>query len=90
MDESLEKLRENQDQIIEVSFDYRVEIEAISRISNVDFVKNPHDFDYEIYIKGSKDMRPIVFDFAHDNGLKILKLQLKNKSLEQLFKSLTD
>ena len=90
MDESIEKLRENQDQIIQVSFDYRVEIEAISRISNVDFVKNPHDFDYEIYIKGSKDMRPIVFDFAHDNGLKILKLQLKNKSLEQLFKSLTD
>ena len=90
MDESIEKLRENQDQIIEVSFDYRVEIEAISRISNVDFVKNPHDFDYEIYIKGSKDMRSIVFDFAHDNGLKILKLQLKNKSLEQLFKSLTD
>ena len=90
MDESLEKLRENQDQIIEVSFDYRVEIEAISRISNVDFVKNPHDFDYEIYIKGSKDMRSVVFDFAHDNGLKILKLQLKNKSLEQLFQSLTD
>jgi ABC-2 type transport system ATP-binding protein len=90
LDEPLDKLRNNQDQIIEVSFDYRVEIEAVSRISNVDHVKNPHDFDYEIYIKGSQDMRSVVFDFAHDNGLKILKLQLKNESLEQLFKSLTD
>ncbi|MDG2234648.1 MAG: gliding motility-associated ABC transporter ATP-binding subunit GldA, partial [Flavobacteriaceae bacterium] len=30
-----------------------------------------------------------IFDFAHDNGLKILKLQMKNESLEQLFNNLT-
>ena len=40
-------------------------------------------------LSGTKDMRPAVFDFAHDNGLKILNLQLKNESLEQLFKKLT-
>jgi len=34
-------------------------------------------------------MRPAVFDFAHDNGLKILNLQLKNKGLETLFHELT-
>jgi ABC-2 type transport system ATP-binding protein len=52
-------------------------------------VRNPHDFDYELQLKDKKDMRPAVFDFAHDNGLKILKLQLKNESLEKLFNSLT-
>ncbi|MDG1190556.1 MAG: ATP-binding cassette domain-containing protein [Flavobacteriaceae bacterium] len=89
LDQALEVLRKDQKQIIEVSFDYRVETEALARIPEVEKVKNTHDFDYEIHIKGSEDLRPVVFDFAHDNGLKILKLQLKNESLEQLFNSLT-
>lgn len=89
LDESLKNLRKNQQQIIEVSFDYRVETEALARLPKVEKVKNTHDFDYEIYIKGSEDQRPAVFDFAHDNGLKILSLQLKNESLETLFKELT-
>ena len=89
LDQALEVLRKDQKQIIEVSFDYRVETEALARIPKVEKVKNIHDFDYEIHIKGSEDLRPVVFDFAHDNGLKILKLQLKNQSLEQLFNSLT-
>ena len=89
LDQALEVLRKDQKQIIEVSFDYRVETEALARIPKVEKVKNIHDFDYEIHIKGSEDLRPVVFDFAHDNGLKILKLQLKNESLEQLFNSLT-
>ena len=31
-------------------------------------------------------MRPAVFDFAHDNGLKTLNLTSKNKNLESLFR----
>lgn len=89
LDQALEVLRKDQKQIIEVRFDYRVETEALARIPKVEKVKNTHDFDYEIQIKGSEDLRPVIFDFAHDNGLKILKLQLKNESLEQLFNSLT-
>ena len=89
LDESLESLSKNQQQIIEVSFDYRVETEALARLPQVEKVKNTHDFDYEIYLKGSEDQRPAVFDFAHDNGLKILSLQLKNESLETLFNELT-
>jgi ABC-2 type transport system ATP-binding protein len=34
-------------------------------------------------------MRPKVFDFAHDNGLKILSLQQKNVGLEKRFNALT-
>jgi len=36
-----------------------------------------------------QDMRPVIFDFANENGLKILQLHLKNKNLEQLFKEIT-
>ena len=89
LDQPLESLRKNQQQIIEVSFDYRVETEALARLDQVEKVKNSHDFQYEIYLKGSEDQRPAVFDFAHDNGLKILSLQLKNESLEKLFNELT-
>ena len=89
LDQPLESLRKNQQQIIEVSFDYRVETEALARLDQVEKVKNTHDFQYEIYLKGSEDQRPAVFDFAHDNGLKILSLQLKNESLEKLFNELT-
>ncbi len=89
LDENLEILRKDQNQIIEVSFDFRIETEALNRIDGVSKVKNTHDFDYEIHVTGKQDLRPAIFDFAHDNGLKILKLQLKNESLEQLFTSLT-
>ncbi len=89
LDESLKNLRKNQQQIIEVSFDYSVETEALARLPQVEKVTNTHDFDYEIYLNGNEDQRPAVFDFAHDNGLKILSLQLKNESLEALFKELT-
>ena len=89
-DDRLENINKNQKQILEVSFDYRIETEALSKIQNVGKVINTRDFDYEIYAKGTKDIRSLVFDFAHENGLKILSLQLKNQNLEQLFNNLTN
>jgi ABC-2 type transport system ATP-binding protein len=89
LDQALEELRNKQEQIIEVSFDYRIEVVALEKLTNIQKAINTHDFDYELHIKGTKDMRPSIFDFAHDNGLKISNLQLKNQSLEQLFKELT-
>ena len=88
-DQSLNELKGNQNQIIEVEFDYRVEEELIFGMKNVSDVKNIYDFVYEITFSVQQDMRPTVFDFAHDNGLKILKLNQKNKNLESLFHELT-
>ena len=34
-------------------------------------------------------MRPAVFDIAHDNGLKTLQLNQKNKNLEAVFREMT-
>ena len=89
LDQALEAIQNKQEQIIEVSFDYRIELVALEKLPNIQKVINTHDFDYELHINSTQDMRPAVFDFAHDNGLKILNLQLKNESLEQLFKKLT-
>lgn len=88
-DKKLEELREAEEQIIEVEFDYRVEEQLLQQMPNVSHVKNTGGFVYEITFATSKDMRPAVFDFAHDNKLKTLQLSRKNKNLESLFTELT-
>ena len=88
-DKKLEELREAEEQIIEVEFDYRVEEQLLQQLPDVSKVKNTGGFIYEITFGTSKDMRPAVFDFAHDNKLKTLQLSRKNKNLESLFTELT-
>lgn len=88
-DKKLEDLRESEEQIIEVEFDYRVEEQLLNQLPNASKVKNTGGFVYEITFNTSKDMRPAVFDFAHDNKLKTLQLSRKNKNLESLFTELT-
>ena len=62
---------------------------ALERLDKVTSVKNTHDFIYEVTFGTKEDMRSKVFDFAHDNNLKILQLNQKNASLESLFTELT-
>lgn len=88
-DEALETLRKKQEQVIEVEFDYRVEDVLLKRLGHVKEVRNKEGFVYEISFDTDEDMRPALFDFAHDNQLKTLQLSRKNISLEQLFADLT-
>jgi len=86
---TLKELRDEKEQVVIVEFDYRVEDAFLLRLPKVKSVKNTHDFIYEITFETSQDMRSHVFDFAHDNELKILQLNQKNASLESLFRELT-
>lgn len=88
-DKYLSELNKDQDQIVVVEFDFRVEDEFLKRMPHVIKVINTHDFTYEITFETKKDMRSHVFDFAHDNNLKILQLNQKNTNLESLFRELT-
>lgn len=88
-DKKLKELREGQEQIVVVEFDYRVEDAFLLNLPKVKQVVNTHDFIYEITFSTTEDMRSHVFDFAHDNQLKILQLNQKNMSLENLFRELT-
>jgi len=89
LNQTLDELKTADNQVVSVSFDYRVESVALQKIPYTKKVVNIHDFDYELTFETHKDMRPAVFDFAHDNGLKILSLQQKNEGLEKRFNSLT-
>lgn len=88
-DKKLQELRDEKEQIVIVEFDYRVEDAFLLKLPKVGKVVNTYDFVYEITFNTSEDMRSYVFDFAHDNQLKILQLNQKNASLESLFQDLT-
>ncbi|MBU2939925.1 gliding motility-associated ABC transporter ATP-binding subunit GldA [Lacinutrix sp. C3R15] len=87
---TLKELRDDKEQVVIVEFDYRVEDAFLLKLPKVKSVKNTHDFIYEITFATAEDMRSHVFDFAHDNELKILQLNQKNASLESLFRELTN
>jgi ABC-2 type transport system ATP-binding protein len=89
LDKKLSELKNDAQQIVEVEFDYRVEEQALFKIPKVEKVENTSGFVYHVYFNSEKDMRGDVFDFAHDNGLKILQLHQKNTTLEKLFIELT-
>lgn len=88
-DKKLNDLRDEEQQVIEVEFDYRVEEAFLQKLPHVSLVKNTGGFVYEVTFSTSKDMRPAIFDFAHDNQLKTLQLSRKNRNLESLFTELT-
>ncbi|WP_418604520.1 gliding motility-associated ABC transporter ATP-binding subunit GldA [Hwangdonia sp.] len=88
-DKKLKELREGKEQTVIVEFDYRVEDAFLLKLPKAERVVNTYGFVYEITFKTTEDMRSYVFDFAHDNKLKILQLNQKNASLESLFRELT-
>lgn len=87
-DKSLTEVHTMQ-QVIEVEFNYRIEEQALKELPYVVKITNPKGFLYELSFKVEKDMRSTVFDFAYDKGLKIIQLNKKTQSLENLFLELT-
>jgi len=88
-DKALNELTQDNEQIVHVEFDYRIEMVAIQQLPKLKEVKNTAGFSYELTFNTKEDMRSTVFDFAHDNGLKILQLHQKHKNLEELFRDIT-
>jgi len=89
IDTPLAELKSNQEQLIEVEFDFRIEDQLLKRLPNVTDAKNTFGMTWEITFDTKEDMRSLIFDFAKENELKILKMDTKNASLENLFRKLT-
>ena len=89
IDKKLKDLKSDKEQVVEVEFDLRVEQQLLEQIPKLSKAINLHDNTWQLIFSTSKDMRPAIFDFAHDNGLKLLQSQVKNQDLESLFRSLT-
>ena len=89
VDKPIKELKKSNEQTIEVTFDYKIEEQFIQMLPNMISFKNNFDNTWYITFDSSEDMRPVIFDFAKENGLKILELNSKNQSLETLFTELT-
>jgi ABC-2 type transport system ATP-binding protein len=89
-DKKLDKLvSEIKEQVIEVEFDKKINIELFSKLPELIKYKNTHDNVWELTFETENDMRSAIFDFAQENGLKTLQLNSKNKNLETIFREKT-
>jgi ABC-2 type transport system ATP-binding protein len=89
-DKKLTKLvTEEQEQLIEVEFDKSIDEALLANLAFIKTYKNTGGNHWLLTFATEEDMRPNVFDFAHENGLKTLQINLKNKNLEQIFREKT-
>ncbi|MGB1283851.1 MAG: gliding motility-associated ABC transporter ATP-binding subunit GldA [Polaribacter sp.] len=90
VDKKLDELKDDQQQTIEVTFDYKIEEQFVKKLPHVISFKNNFENTWHITFKSDEDMRSKIFDFAQENGLKILGLNTQNKNLEALFREVTN
>ncbi|WP_271405834.1 gliding motility-associated ABC transporter ATP-binding subunit GldA [Tenacibaculum soleae] len=89
VDKPISELKTSNEQVLKVTFDYKLEEQFIKRLPNLTSYKNTIENNWTLIFETTKDMRPVIFDFAQENGLKILGLNAENKNLESLFRELT-
>ena len=89
-DKNLNELLNDQNQIIEVEFDLKIEESLLQNLPDLKQANNHVNNSWSLIFETEKDMRAEVFDLACANGLKTLQLNRKTISLESLFQSLTN
>jgi len=89
IDQKLDELKNNEARIVEIELDKPIKEELFHKIPSLKKAINLNENTWQLTFSTSKDMRPTIFDFAHDNDLKLLQSQQKNQDLESLFRSLT-
>ena len=90
IDKPISELKTSNEQVIRVTFDYKLEEQFIKRLPNLISFKNTTENNWILSFESKDDMRPVIFDFAQENGLKILGLNTENINLESLFRELTN
>jgi ABC-2 type transport system ATP-binding protein len=84
LDKTLDEIRNNS-QIITVRFDQRIETEFFGRLPGIKTWDNIGNNVWELQFETGEDARPLVFDFAVRNGLKILYIETTGDNLEKWF-----
>lgn len=76
-------------QVLLVEFDKFIDESKLYLPEVIDLAKNLDGNLWELHSKSQDDIRPIIFDFASTNDLKILSMQRQNKNLETIFREKT-
>ena len=89
VDKKLSTLKENKQQVIEVTFNVQVDQKLFNQFENLLSAVNNQENTWQLTFTSTEDMRSKIFDFAQENNLKIIGLTAQNKNLETLFREVT-
>ncbi|WP_026775428.1 gliding motility-associated ABC transporter ATP-binding subunit GldA [Polaribacter sp. Hel_I_88] len=89
VDKKLSTLKENKQQVIEVTFNMLIDEKLFHQLKNLVAFNNLSENTWQLFFNSNEDMRSKIFDFAQENNLKILGLTAQNKNLETLFREVT-
>jgi ABC-2 type transport system ATP-binding protein len=78
-----------QREVLEVELDRPVDRKALQGIAGVERAEALDGGRWRLVCRPGQDPRAAVFQFAVDNGLKVLALQKSERGLEEVFKELT-
>lgn len=76
-------------QILQVEFDREIEKTLLDSLAIIVSAENIGGNLWEISSDSQDDIRPLIFDFAQENGLKLLTVRFKTQNLESLFREKT-
>ena len=82
--------KEGEAQTILIETDHPLDVAAWERLPFVEYARQIQDNQYLLETREARDVRGEVSNFAVGQGLTILSLQLKQKSLEEVFREITN
>ena len=84
----LQKSKGNR-KLITVEFDEKAEKKELMKIGNVLEARELKGNKYQIFSDSKFDLRPAIFEFAVNNKLTVLQMNIEEQKLESIFQELT-
>lgn len=84
----LQKSKENR-KLITIEFDKKAEKKELMKIGNVLEVRELKGNKHQILFDSKFDLRPALFEFAVNNKLTVLQMNMEEQKLESIFQELT-
>ena len=88
-DNKIEMLQNKGGEIIEVEFQNPILVSVLKDLKEVKHVVQKSKTRFELTSKDSKDIRPLISQFAIDNSNLVLSMQKREQKMEDIFQNLT-
>ncbi len=75
--------------IIQVEFDAPIKAKKLQEVKGVSHVENKGNHKWEVHSAGGVDTRPLLFELAVKENIKVLSMAQQELGMEEVFKELT-
>ncbi|HKK78085.1 MAG TPA: hypothetical protein VJ933_00595, partial [Phaeodactylibacter sp.] len=75
--------------IVTAEFSSAIPASELQALPGVQEVRHLHRNRYQLISAGEEDLRPLVFDFAVDQGTKLLEMHKEGFEMDEVFQRLT-